>query len=145
MKRGFTILELLITVVIMALLSSLVLWSGGRLRERAVVKATTQEIASDISKAQSQAQSGLNGNAYGIRVLATSTVLFLGASFSPVNVIKTYVTPANISLSISPTGDLVFSRLTGQLVSATTVVITVTGTATIKQISINPNGAISVQ
>ncbi len=145
MTRGFTLLELILTLSIIAILSSLVFYSGGRLREKTNVNATAQEVASLINKTQSKTQSGFEGSAYGLRILADRAVLFSGSSYSAGNITETYEVSPTISLSISPAVDLTFSRLTGALTSGVTTTVSITGATTTRQVIVSPNGTVVVQ
>lgn len=145
MRQGFTLIELLLAVAIAGILTSIIFGSGNELRSRATAAGAAQEVASLINRAQGNTQSGLNGTAYGVRVLATSTILFSGTSYSSTQVVSRYLAPVAITFTSVPAGDIIFERLTGRLVGGATTTITVSGPDSSKQVIVGPNGFVSVQ
>jgi prepilin-type N-terminal cleavage/methylation domain-containing protein len=146
-KKGFTVLEILIVLGIMAILVTIILPSFRTMRSNEVLKATTSEIFSALGKAKSGTLSSVNSSEYGVHFESDLIVIFKGTSYSSSDVNNENISitsPASIS-AINLTGgavDLYFDRLSGA--PNKTGTITVSTSSFSKIITISSTGTISM-
>lgn len=146
-KKGFTLIEILLVLAIMVILASIILPSFGKMRENQVLKSTTSEVISVIDKARSQSLSSVGSSEYGVHFQTDKIVLFKGITYSSSDaenedIILTI--PATIS-TISLTGgavDVYFDRLSGAPSKSGTIVISVSSLS--KTITISATGTASM-
>ncbi len=146
--KGFTLIEIVLTFGILALLTFVGLASLGNFNTDKALTLETHDVVSLISKARSFTLSAKNGSAYGVHLEATKAVLFAGPAYSPsatgneVHTLNKEVTVSSVSLA-GGGSDILFSKLTGATTQTGTItlasvrrasqtkVITVTGTGTV--------------
>lgn len=145
-KKGFTILEILVVLSILALLVAIVLPSFKAIRSNQVLKSAISDVLSALDKARSQSFSSLNSSEYGVHFEQNQIVIFKGTNYSPSDISNENVPltlPAYISLISLTTGavDLYFDRLSG--IPNKTGTITISADTSSKIITISATGAIS--
>ncbi len=80
-KRGFTILELLFSIAILAIISYVTIKSfSGEVSEKEI-QAISDNIVSKLELARSNAITGKNGQNYGIKFSEDSFTYFVGSSY----------------------------------------------------------------
>lgn len=146
-KKGFTLIETLIVLAVLAILIAVILPSLQTMRSNQVLKTAASDIFSTLDKARSQTLASVDSSEYGVHFESSKIVLFKGTTYtsSDSNNIEIAITsPASIT-NISLTGgavDLYFNRLSGT--PNITGTITVSVSSTFKTITISATGASSV-
>jgi prepilin-type N-terminal cleavage/methylation domain-containing protein len=119
LNRGFTVVELLVVIVILAIISTVSWVALANYRENQTLLSTTEVIVSSLSEARSQSVSAVNDEVHGVHFTSNSLTLFEGSQYSPSNP-KNSVTVFNSSVSVSTSGltssssDIVFEKITGR-------------------------------
>lgn len=134
-KKGFTFIELLLVISIILILgvSSGVFYS--RMINVNSVANVSDQLASELRKAQMYAMMGRQNNSWGVRFASGKITLFLtgNSAFD-----ENYSVNSNISVTGFTT--VTFAKSTGIPDSAPTV--TITGNGQVKTVSINAQGVI---
>jgi len=122
-QKGFTLLEILISLTIFATLLGFATVSFLKTQQTSSLNSSVEKIISDIKSQQLKAMAGLsggdqNGSSYGIYFTSTSYTLFKGSVFNPsdstnlnINLDKN-INITNINL---PNNSLVFSQQSGEI------------------------------
>ena len=139
LRSGFTIIELLITVAIVAVLMLFASISYISLRQRAALNSTVDELVGAARAVQGWAIAGQDGTpTQCLSVSATEIKSPCGCSGSACKLQTNILS----GVTITPAGDVNFSRLTGIPAAAVTFTIS-TGSLTPKTVVIGLNGKIS--
>ncbi|OGI67900.1 hypothetical protein A2738_03575 [Candidatus Nomurabacteria bacterium RIFCSPHIGHO2_01_FULL_42_15] len=149
-RRGITVVELLIVVVVLGVIFSIALPQFSKIRERQVLKSAVGEILSSLTQAQSQTLASVDSSSYGVHLESDKVIIFKGTVFSANdtnNKTVSLVTPASITDvtvdGVSGTsGDIYFNRLTG--VPSDTGAVTVSTGSYSKIITIFATGGVGV-
>lgn len=149
-ERGFTLVELLIVMAIMAVLTTIVFSSFLSFRDSQALSKDTDNIVSMLRQAREQTLSSKNSSVYGVHFSATSTTLFVGNTYSiSTTTNKTFVLNGSDSiLTVSLNGggsDTVFRRLSGETSQNGTVTISSPRLTNTKTITIHKTGLVEVQ
>lgn len=151
MNKGFTIIEIIITVAILLVITTLTLIALNTFRENQSFKNAVNETISLINQARSKTLSSQDFSQYGIHFELSRVVLFKGTTFSepnPNNIVL--ILPSSIEISsISLNGlgvNLIFQKLTGKTDQFGSVVFRVKNDISkTKTIDIKNTGIINVQ
>ncbi len=149
-KKGFTAIELLISVAVLIILISVIVYSFTTLKASQSMKNATQTVLTSIDKARSSSFASINSSTYGIHfqsdqvVIFTGTVYTAGTGSNEVMILGTPATISSVTLNgtSGTTGDVYFQRLTG--VPSKTGTIAVTVGNRIKTITISATGGSSL-
>lgn len=118
-QAGFTILELLVVMGIIASLFGLATINLVRAQHNASVSATVDQLVSDLRVQQTKAMMGTkdttgSANSYGIHVTGNSYSLFQGTS-DPADGSDFTVTPTGVTFTTNlPNSILVFGHMSGE-------------------------------
>ena len=118
-RRGFTLVELLVTLGIFAILGMIALPVSHYLEEDAALGNTTKEIAGILRLAQSKTLASENSDSYGVffDVSANQYTFFKGLSFAQRNMAadEAYILAKSLEFSTIefPAGEVVFAKVTG--------------------------------
>ena len=127
-KRGFTLVEILIAVGIIGLVSTLVIIPLASFRDSALLDGAAEEILALLHEARARTVSSDGASRYGVYLESDKIVLFKGGTFlvGDLNnkevLLHNRLTISNISLAGSGTSVL-FKRLTGATANNGTVTI----------------------
>jgi len=116
--KGFTVLEILVAISILALAVTIVAFSFSKLNSSQALDKSATLVTSILDEARSLTLSSKGDSQYGVYLEASQVVLFKGATYSqpdPANVVTSLhalVGMRNITLSGGGTS-VVFKRLTG--------------------------------
>ena len=117
-RQGFTILEILFVVAIMALVVTIITFSLSKLNASQALDKSATLVISILDEARSLTLSSKNDSQYGVYFEDSQLTLFQGATYSssdPANVVTSLhslVGLRNVTLSGGGTS-VVFKRLTG--------------------------------
>ncbi len=148
-SNGFTFLELLISLAIVAVIATTGVYAFLNARNSRELDSTVQTVAFKLNEARTNSLAGKAGTSYGVKFNSTSTVYFSGTSYNPADASNiTYVLPIGITLThtvTAPNAAIIFARLTGRPQASSTVTLTRTSNASSTQtIAIGVQGDISV-
>ncbi len=130
MKRGFTLIEMLVALAIMILLSIVALLNLAGRRDITNLNDATVQAASILRTAQSHAMSQYKGSAWGVHFMnATNTAPFYALfqnSYSTTTTAGYYRLPAGVgyvtsTLNIGSSTDIIFSQISGTASVSTTI------------------------
>lgn len=124
-KKGFTLIEFLIVIAILALVAGAILWSLNSFRSRQAVKNTRGEIISALALVRARSLNGLNDKAHGVNFNNEQMTIFSGTTFSAGAPDNQVISLPLVSLSLNLAGgeSVVFDRLTGATTNTGTIVI----------------------
>jgi prepilin-type N-terminal cleavage/methylation domain-containing protein len=146
MKKGFTVVELMVSIGILTVLFALTTINITRLPSSAAQSSSYDRLVSDLRGQQSRAMSGYNGESYGIYFENTSYTLFTGTSYATgTEYFKVDLDPNLTFTSDTFSGaQVVFTAGSGDsgvTVGSDSVSITNSGTNDVKILKINKYGA----
>lgn len=151
LTRGFTLVELIISVAIMAVLSGLLLSSFNTSAKRQAVDKGADTLVALVNEARSLTISSKAASSYGVWFASTTATLFTGTSFSGSSAqnrtmsLDSRLAITNISLNAA-TSSIVFDKLTGSTSHYGSFRLTLTTDPTIyKTISVYKTGVAEVQ
>lgn len=150
LTKGFTLIELLMVMGVMGVIGAIVFTSFLKLRDTQALSKDTETIVAVLREARNQTLSSKNASVYGVHFSATSTVFFVGSTYSAgAATNKTY--PLNsgdniLTISLAGGGsDVVFQRLSGETSQNGTVVISSSKLSYTKSVVIYKTGVTEVQ
>lgn len=116
-RSGFTLIEILITLGIFAILGSITLNALSNVRTEHLLNAAVSETIDTIRLAQSKTLASESDSQYGIRFESDRVILFRGSSYAAGTTTETNVFSSRVRITeVSLFGggsDVVFQRLTG--------------------------------
>ncbi|PIR37988.1 MAG: hypothetical protein COV34_02785 [Candidatus Zambryskibacteria bacterium CG10_big_fil_rev_8_21_14_0_10_42_12] len=141
MKRGFTLLEILITLGIIGLLAFIGIITGVDTYKRYLTRSDIDSAAVLLQKARSSAINNIGNTSHGVHVGNTGEfVLFRGNSYASRDTTYDLVIEQNKDIAISGLSEVVFSQISGETTAGTITVTSDTGNITI---NINSEGGIN--
>lgn len=125
-NKGFTLIEILMVIAILGIISSIVLLNLSQFRNEQLLKNTTLDVVSLLSKARQNTLSSVNSTNYGVHFDSNKAVLFTGSLYSsnnatnePIVFSSKVIVPIPSGLNIGGGSDVIFERLTGETVGGT--------------------------
>lgn len=151
-NRGISLIEILVSISIIAILSVIVALNLSKFHNQQVIKNTTADVVSLLNKARNDTISSKNSNTYGIHFQSNIVTLFTGTSYNVsssneiINFDSTVTIPSIGGITLNGGGsDIVFQRITGDTVNNGTIIIQLSSDATQQKIiTISSLGIISV-
>ncbi len=148
MQKGFTAIETLIVVAILALISSGIFLSFRTATTRDTLEKSSQNALSVFSKARFDAINGKDGVPYGVRIASSTLTIFSGTSYSAGSAGNSVTDLGAVTIdqvSLSGGGyDVPFSLLTGTTSKTGTFRMT-SAASTTKTFTIYKTGVVEVQ
>lgn len=95
LSRGFTLLELIVVIGILAVLGAIVLSSFYNFRAHRMLELTTKETRQIFEEARSRTLASVNDSSYGVFVGAGKVVLFKGEDYTASD-------PENFAFDLDP-------------------------------------------
>ncbi len=141
-ERGFTLLEMLLSLTLMGILTGLSMPLYLSFQNRNDLSLTTELVAQTMRRAEVYAR-GVNADSqWGVSIQPTSAVLFKGSSYASRD--TAYDEPISLPASITPTGlnEVLFSKVSA-LPSTTGNITFTSNTNDVRTISINAQGMVS--
>ena len=144
--KGFTLLEVLISVAILAIVGTILISAFGSFRAAEDLREAHSNIIGLLKDARARTLSSDSNSGYGVHFETLRAVLFKGVAYSssdPLNEI--YNLPGSVQISTISLGgpvDTVFTRLLGTTTSSGTVILQSLRNSSTKVITIEPTGVV---
>ncbi len=147
--KGFTLIEVIISIAIIAVLSGIVVNSFQTAKLKKQQQGIVQSIVSYLEKQKSDAQAGKDGSNYGVRFNSVDFVMFKGNSYATTtesNIIVAIDPQFTLSETITNSQNIIFfSKLNGDSNENATITISHLGNRVSPQsLLIEKSGVISV-
>lgn len=147
MKKGFTVIELVVALGIIVLIGSIGLVSFVNSRNVRNLSNSGQEIISVLRLAQTKTLAGEDNSSWGVKLETSRYVLFRGSSYAGASWTEIFNLPGSIEIAnIALAGggqEIVFSRLYGKTNQTGSFDLRVTGTGgAVFSVSVDNSGKI---
>jgi prepilin-type N-terminal cleavage/methylation domain-containing protein len=124
MRRGYTLVELLIVVGVMSILFGTVLFHLTQTSRRVTLSGMGESLIADIKLQQTNAMSkdalgGVSPQGYGIHFEGDRYIMFRGSTYSasdPTNITTTLDPHVRIETITFPNNNLIFAPLSGEVI-----------------------------
>jgi prepilin-type N-terminal cleavage/methylation domain-containing protein len=123
-SKGFTFVEIVLVLAILAILISLIIPSFGKVGGSEALDTATMSVIAVLNEAKSQAISSKNASNYGVRIFYNKLVSFEN-SYGTLNKEITISNLVTISTSTGIGTDVIFSNVSGNTSASGTVTVTV--------------------
>jgi len=125
MKKGFSVIEILIVIGIVGVLSAVAVVNFNGSKITKIRQITTNNIVFALEKQKSFAEAGKGGLSQGIKFDENSYTTFSGSSYNASDLTnETLEIDSNIGISVEgATSSVIFSRITGDVGGASTITI----------------------
>ena len=147
---GFTLLEVLIVLVIIAVLVMIILGTFIEFRKSQAIEKDTELVVQVLNQARNQTLYSKNSSAYGVHFSTNEITLFTGSTFSAGAIDNDNYILASTETSLTTTltgggSDVVFKRLSGETEQDGTVVVSSSGITKTKTVTIYKTGLVKSQ
>lgn len=147
-NKGFTLVEMLIVVAIMAIILASVLPSLLSFRRSSMLNVETQEVITLINRARMLAVSSKNDQQFGVHFEAGKVVIFQGTTYTAgasTNEERVLNSALTGSTTVSGGGaDILFAKVTGAADKVATTTLLIVGTTASTTILIRPSGVVTL-
>lgn len=145
---GFSLVELILVMSIMATLIGLITINLVNSQQRASLSSLVQNLISDIRQQQIKAMvgdtdGGASANSYGIHIDSNKYVLFRGTSYDPLETSNFAVNLPKNMIFVTPGLDIIFSKVSGEISAAASFQLQDTTNGNLKTIQINKYGVVT--
>lgn len=144
-RYAFTLVELLISIAVLALLATFIVSGLAAYRESAALDQAVDEALGLLREARALALASEGASSSGVYFASTSVALFPGGAYSDGNPLNTVValppgvTVSSLNLSTT-TASVVFERLSGESRATGTVTFSTARSSKTKQIQVLSSG-----
>jgi GxxExxY protein len=140
--RGFTIIELLIVIAIVAIIGGTTIPLGANFLVRSHVENKTNELVSSLRTAQLNTISGKEDSQWGVNITSTQIILFAGASYAARDSTfdQIFSIPGSVTIT---TDEIIFSKLTGDPDATASLTVSAGGAGN-STVSVNEVGTVDV-
>lgn len=150
LNSGFTLVELFISLAIIAVLSIVVSTMFIDFRKNQALDKDTDTIVETLRQARNQTLSSKNASAYGVHITSTKVILFTGTSYvfgaATNSEFNLNSTDSILTISLNGGGsDVIFNRLTGETSQNGTIVVNSVGLSRSKTVTIYKTGLVEFQ
>ena len=144
-KRGFTLVELLLVIVILGILISMVVSSFKNIGGSQALDTTTVSVISVLDEARSMSISSKDASNYGVRILSDKLVSFKN-NYGIENKELVLSNLVSVSTSTGIGADVIFNNLSGNTSASGTITISVLNdTSKVNTIRIYSTGLVEKQ
>jgi prepilin-type N-terminal cleavage/methylation domain-containing protein len=141
MKKGFTLIELIIVIALISILGFLSTGFYSRFYNQNAVSTITDELTQEFRKAQIYAMMGKQNGNWGVHNNTTSIILFQGSTFVGRNTAFDETFTVNSNITITGLTDLIFFRMTGTPSATPTIIISNANNT--RTITVNSQGVVN--
>lgn len=143
-NRGFTLIEMMLSVAIIGMLAGLALPVYQSFQQRNGLDFTAQSIADSLRRAQLYSRGSKNDSVWGVRIGMTTVTLFKGTSFASRDTSLDEVTSfSTLSLVVSGLNEVTFAKLSATPSTTGTTTLTATTTNDTRAVTLNSEGMVS--
>ena len=122
-KNGFTLIELILVISLIALLSGLSLSVFSRTQTKNDLNVAISSFASISRNAQIKARLSIQDDGWGVKIEQSKITLFKGNNFMSRDQSQDQITKISPNISISGINELSFAKITGLPSTSGTLVI----------------------
>ncbi len=140
-QRGFSLIELVVTMGLLAVIIALATPTLTSLYHRNDVALVTQAVVTSIRRAQTLAAAGANDGSWGVQIGTSSVVVFQGDSYPKRDLTQDDLTPYPSPVTVTGSSQYIFVEM-GATTTASTTVLT-TGTGDSRTLTVNAYGTIT--
>jgi len=142
MKKGFTLIELMIVIALIFMFSGLTLPVGFNFYQESTLKDQARNLENSLRKAQAMAMTGRGDSNAGVRIEEGQYIIFEGESYEKSR--EDMTIPLPIALLITGPKEIVFQKTTGLPIipEEKPIIITLTFGSNSQEININSQGKI---
>lgn len=140
-QRGFTLIEMLLSVAVIALLTGLSVPVYATFNARNDLDISEQSTVEALRRAQTYARSVEGDSQWGVSIQTDKAVLFKGASYATRNAAFDETTTYGAGVN-STASEVVFAKLSGAPSTTGSVTLTQTSTNDTRAVSINAKGMV---
>jgi prepilin-type N-terminal cleavage/methylation domain-containing protein len=141
-ERGFTLIEMLLSVGIIALLAGLTTPVYQSFNNRNELDITAQSLASALRRAQVYARSVHGDSQWGVEIQSGAITLFKGSVFASRDTTYDEVSVISSSTAVTGTSEILFAKLSGAPASTGSVTLTDINNE-VRTVTINAKGMVS--
>lgn len=141
-QRGFSLLEMLLSVLIIGLLAGLSLPLYQSFQSRNDLDITAQSVADAIRRAQLYARSGNGDSAWSVRIQSGTALLYKGTNFAGRTTSFDETVSIPSSFSVAGLSDVSFGKLDGTVTGAGSITLTASAND-VRTITVNAEGMVS--
>jgi prepilin-type N-terminal cleavage/methylation domain-containing protein len=142
-ERGFTLLEMLLSVGLIAALAGMSLPIFASFNNRNDLDIETQSVAGMLRRAETYARTMNGDSSWGVKVQSGSAVLFKGATYATRDTTadETDAIPATVAVGGTAT-EVVFAKFTAAPNTSGTITLTHTAINDVRTITLNAKGMV---
>lgn len=143
MSRGFTLIEVLLSVVIISIIAGFSMPVFRSFQTRTDLELNTQNVAEMLRRAQTYAR-GMNGNsAWGVAVSANTATVFKGDTYAARDTTADETATIPPNLTTSGITEVTFSKFTASPSTTGTITLTDTQTNDSNTVNLNAKGMVA--
>lgn len=143
LNKGFTLLEVLLSVAILGIIAGISLPIMASFNGRNDLDVTTQSIAMQLRRASTYSRGANSDSQWGVHAQSDSVTLFRGTTYASRDTSYDETTPIPNSFTISGINDVIFSKVDGSPTSSGSITLTNTNSNETRTITVNAKGMVS--
>lgn len=140
MNRGFSLLEILVVIAIIAALGAATLPYASRSYKHYVKTVETKNIISVLRRAETMAMANAFESNFGVKFTSSAAILFKGNSYATHDAAYDETYPISNAVSVSAPSEIVFEKITGRPAAA--ISLSVSSNGKNQMISVGKEGTI---
>lgn len=140
LAKGFTLVELLLVIALMAVVAGFSTPFYARFLTQNSVSVVQDQISSHLRRAQMNTMMGKSNGPWGVTFVSPKLVLFQGSSYATRITALDESFIINPSISISGLGELIYTKTTG--LPNTSASITISGVGSSKTLTVTSQGVV---
>jgi prepilin-type N-terminal cleavage/methylation domain-containing protein len=145
-NRGFSLPEVVVAVSILGVIAGLSFVPLSSFSKRQALDASARSVVFALRDARARTTASVGDTRYGLRVTATSSILFQGGSFSAAASSNQFVALSPLVTASSSAQDFVFERVTGNSSASGTIEMYLTSDPSVKKtVRVHGTGLVDIQ